>query len=208
MTCLKLPNPYPFADSRRSAPKIVFFAWLALALCSFALPKSTLAATVWTGPMVSFERAATGDPALEANQDRITDSVWITRDVRSGIFNAVSEEFYLADSPADTEWAWDLAGFNGGREISAVNYKNLSFNPWEIAHGGRGGGPPNTVGIAGVLHLISDDIYIDVLFTSWGESGAGGFAYNRSTVPEPGTATLVAFGLMGLASRRRAKASC
>ena len=44
---------------------------------------------------------------------------------------------------------------------------NLEFSPWVEAHGGSRGGPPATVGIPGVLHLISDDIYIDITITSW-----------------------------------------
>jgi hypothetical protein len=32
-----------------------------------------------------------------------------------------------------------------------------------------------------VVHLITDDIYIDIKFTQWTQSGGGGFAYVRST---------------------------
>jgi hypothetical protein len=32
-----------------------------------------------------------------------------------------------------------------------------------------------------VLHLINEDIYLSVEFTQWGQKGAGGFAYTRST---------------------------
>ncbi|MEO6035718.1 MAG: Ig-like domain-containing protein [Verrucomicrobiota bacterium] len=41
-------------------------------------------------------------------------------------------------------------------------------------------GPPATIGLNAVVHLVSEDIYIDIKFTSWGGS-AGGFAYQRST---------------------------
>ena len=174
-----------------------------LVLFLFLSPSTSLAGTVWSGPMISFEKVAFGNPALEANQDRITDSVWISRASNMGIFNVASEDFYLAASPANTEWAWDLAGFNSGLTITAANYEALEFNSWEVAHGGRGGGPMDTIGVAGVVHLITDDIYIDIMFTSWGSSGSGGvFSYNRSTVPEPGTSTLVAIGLSGMAARR------
>jgi hypothetical protein len=36
-----------------------------------------------------------------------------------------------------------------------------------------------------VLHLISDNIYLSVEFTSWGMAGAGGFSYLRSTPAPP-----------------------
>jgi len=177
-----------------------------VSLWLLAVPSSALATTVWSGPTISFSKVASADPTLEANQDRITDAVWITRGISGGgIFNAATEELFLrGGSPADTEWAWDLAGFNAGLEIAASNYENLEFNEWTTAHGGEGGGPPATVGIAGVVHLISDDIYIDIMFTSWGAMPAAGgsFSYLRSTVPEPDTALLLAIGLMGFSSGR------
>lgn len=173
--------------------------------CLLAAPSSALATTVWSGPMISFGKAAFADPTLAASQDRITDSVWITRATSAGLFNASTETLFLrSTSPTDTEWAWALAGFNVGLEIVATNYENLEFNTWVIAHGGQGGGPPSTVDIPGVLHLISEDIYIDITFTSWGmtsESG-GSFSYVRSTVPEPNSALLLVIGLLGLSSMR------
>lgn len=187
----------------------VFFL---VAVGLFAAPSSPLAATVWNGPDISFSRATFADSALEANQDRITDSIWITRGTTGGgIFNAASETGFTGTSPADSEWAWELAGFNSGLEIAASNHHNLQFNTWRTANGGQGGGPPSTVGVPGVLHLISEDIYIDIMFTAWGATpGSGGFfAYTRSTapVPEPGTAMLVTFGLCGLGVLRRARSA-
>ncbi len=164
--------------------------------------------------MISFSKSAFADPSLEVNQDRITSSVWLTRGSVAGLFNAASESQYLGTlSPADTEWAWDLAGFNSGLDISAANYEALDFNPWVVANGGTSGGPPSTVDIAGVLHLISEDIYIDIRFTSWGSgrlpSPSGGtFSYQRSTViPEPDCALLLGLGLIGLAAGRRGAGS-
>ena len=51
-----------------------------------------------------------------------------------------------------------------------------------------------------MLHLISDDIYLSIKFTSWGGS-SGGFSYNRSTpaVPEPSSAVLILAGLAAAA---------
>lgn len=200
MILLSGPTSYSTDQQRRSAPWLVVFV---IAMGAVAMPSVGMAGTVWSGPMVTFEKIGNADHTLEANQDRITVAVWITRETRFGLFNASSESLYIETSPADTEWAWDLAGYNSGLDVSAANYANLEFNVWAIAHGGMGGGPPSTVGAAGVLYLISDDIYIDILFTAWGQSGSGGsFAYQRSTVPEPGTFVLVALGVCGLARRR------
>ncbi len=149
----------------------------ALALASLALPVATKGATVWTGPPTTFTKAAGADPTLPANQDRITPNVWITRAGTTGIYNAKSEtSFTHGVSPAGTEWA------NG----TTTNYASLTYQPWEPWTGGAGGGPPSTVGRAAVLHLISEDIYLDIKFTSWGSGalGGGAFAYERST-PTP-----------------------
>ena len=65
-------------------------------------------------------------------------------------------------------------------------------------------------GVDAVVHLITEDIYIDIRFLSWttgngqGGTGGGGFSYMRST-PAP-VATLredivVDFGIIGLWAR-------
>ena len=52
------------------------------------------AATVWNGPTVTFTKAAFADWTQPANQDRITDNVWITRTNSHGIFNIKAEPFF------------------------------------------------------------------------------------------------------------------
>jgi hypothetical protein len=41
--------------------------------------------------------------------------------------------------------------------------------------------PKNVVGKNLVLHLIEDDIYLAVKFTSWSNGKRGGFSYERNT---------------------------
>jgi Bacterial Ig domain len=43
------------------------------------------------------------------------------------------------------------------------------------------GGPLDTIGVNAVLHLIAEDIYIDIKFITWTSVSGGGFAYERST---------------------------
>src|SRR5207302_5466183 len=133
----------------------------------------TKAAQVWTGPSIGFTNFAGSDPMAPSSQDRITPSVWLTRNSDRGIFNAVVENTYTHSlSPIGTEWAYG--------ELS--NYSSLIYNDWEDWFGGRNaGGPAVTLGLDAVLHVIPEDIYIAVRFTSWGGNG-GGFSYQRSTL--------------------------
>ncbi|HVU99979.1 MAG TPA: hypothetical protein VHH88_01375 [Verrucomicrobiae bacterium] len=136
------------------------------------------AATIWDGPLVTFSEPET-DPTLEADQDRITPAVWITRAGTMGLFNAVTESaFSHFSSPADTEWA------NG----ELANYASLSFTDWNTWAHGINASPFDTVGVDAVLHLITEDIYIGIKFTFWG-GAEGGFAYERTTAPQIQTVT-------------------
>lgn len=133
----------------------------------------SLKSVIWNGPTISFSKAANADPVLQENQDRITDSVWLTRASNQGIYNIKTETIYTHNlSPAGTEWAYG----------TTANYASLVYKNWEAWNGGSGGGPPSTVGQNAVLHLLGGNIYIDLKFTSWGGSG-GAFSYDRSTPP-------------------------
>jgi PEP-CTERM motif len=110
---------------------------------------------------------------------------WLTRADTQGPFNIRSEPAYTHNlSPSGTEWAFG----------TAADFATLTYTTWEMWAANN---PPATVGRDAVVHLISDDIYLDVKFTSWTNSGGGGFSYVRSTapVPEPGS-----FALLGTAA--------
>jgi len=125
---------------------------------------------IWSGDLITFTKAEGADPTDEANQDRITDNVWITRDNDGGqIFNIKTE---TADdknaSPKDTEWA-----------VGTIeNINDLTFQPFRDALGK----PKEQVGTDLVVHLITDDIYLSLKITSWDEGKKGGFAYERSSM--------------------------
>ncbi len=137
-------------------------------------------AILWTGPSMEFTNQTVSD------QDRITPDVWITRGSSQGIFNSKSEAaFQHFFSPSNTGWA------NG----TIANYATLSYTDWNTWAKTLNGGPPNTVGTNAVVHLISEDIYLDLKFTSW--PSGGGFSYVRSTpnsapVPPALTGTMTA----------------
>jgi hypothetical protein len=130
---------------------------------------TTTGPTVWMGPTVSFSKANGADPNDAANQDRLTDNVWITRGNNGGqIYNAVEESNYnKTNSPVGTEWA----------EGDIADWESLTYQKFRTAVVR----PKNVVGKNLVMHLIEDDIYVQVSFTSWAQGQAGGFAYNRSS---------------------------
>lgn len=124
---------------------------------------------IWSGPSISFEKSDGSDPDEEANQDRITDNVWITRGNNGGqIYNAVSESSAnMTSSPAGTQWAV-------GR---TANLETLNFSNFRSAVGE----PKDVVGTDLVMRLVDENIFIDVRFTSWSQGRLGGFAYERAT---------------------------
>jgi glucose/arabinose dehydrogenase len=138
-------------------------------------PLSGRAATIWNGPLITYTQAAQY-PSPPSDRDQLTSNVAITRAVpvgggTGGIFNAVTESsFNNGVSPADTEWAVGSLG----------NYATLSYTDWTSVGGGRP--VHNLPGQQLVVHLITDDIYLSLQFTSL--SSSPGFSYIRST-PTP-----------------------
>ncbi len=125
--------------------------------------------TIWSGSKITFTKGYETDPNQEVNQDRITDNVWITRG-NSGreIFNAATESSATKGfSPAGTEWAVGTT--------EEIQY--LTFSAFRNAVGS----PRDVAGKDLVLHLIEDDVYIDIKFLSWSQNRSGGFSYERST---------------------------
>ncbi len=127
---------------------------------------------VWTGEKIVFEKNGGADPTLAENQDRITDLIWLTRGNAGGeIYNARTEAQSTQNvSPEGTEWA----------QGTTTNIASLTFQPLRTTIA-----PRDIVGVDLVLHLIEEDIYIDVKFLSWASGGqqnqSGGFSYERST---------------------------
>jgi len=120
---------------------------------------------------VTFSKSDSADPSSASSQDRITDNVWITRANNGGqIYNAASEDSSEKNvSPKGTRWAKGIAS----------NKDNLEFTSFRTAVK-----PKEIVGEKLVMHLVEDDIYINVEFTSWSQGGqdkdAGGFTYERT----------------------------
>jgi len=131
---------------------------------------SLSAQTIWNGDFIIFEKESQSAWELEENQDRITNDVWITRKSSQGIFNIRQEDGYATDlSPMNTAWSFG----------TTAQIDDLSFLPWELAIGSN---PIGALNDDMVLHLLQDDVYIDIKFLSWQGGGAGGgFRYQRAT---------------------------
>jgi hypothetical protein len=151
---------------------------------------------------LGFTKLDGGDPQDPVNQDRITNSVWLTRGFAQGLINAASSadcdpnfgcSYTHNASPANTQWATALVFGNTTQGIVATNYQNLAFSDWETAYGGRGNVGHTIVNRDAVARLCTQncgpapsasDIYLDLRFTDWTEVGSGGgFSYLRAVAP-------------------------
>lgn len=124
---------------------------------------------VWKGDKITFKKTDYATWTNSSSQDRITDSVWITRKNDQGIFNIkVSGGYTYNTSPRGTKWAY-----------GTTSSTSLVFRDWETAVGNY---PPGMVNRDMVMLILKDSIMIDIKFTSWTQGGSGGgFSYIRST---------------------------
>ena len=182
-----------------------------LLLLGLLVSGAAQAASVFTGLDIDFTKDPFADPQLAENQDELTPGVVLTRGDVQGLFNIALESAFGNGSPADTRWAF--ADLNGNpADISALDFDSLVFDDWEDALGGRGALASNILDRIGVVHLITDDIYLEILFTDWGQGGGAGgsFSYVRSdlsAIPLPAALPLLLSGLLGLGVFRRRRAA-
>ena len=127
---------------------------------------------IWSGPSITFVKESGADTTDPANQDAITDLVILTRGLQGALFNVVTESSAGGSSPEGTEWAKGTTD-----DLDTLEFKSLK----PAADNELKNVPDENF----VLHLIEEDIYIDLTFISWENGGSGGgFAYERSTQAE------------------------
>lgn len=124
---------------------------------------------IWQGAPITFTKTDLADWTKAANQDRITDSVWITRQDDKSIFNIKKNSSYGNGSPKGTQWSFG----------TTADIATLTFTDWITAVNNK---PNSAVNKDMVLFLQHEGIYIDIKFTSFSGGGpGGGFEYIRST---------------------------
>ncbi len=123
------------------------------------------AATIWTGPDITWTKSATTPKDVI-----IPGKVELTRGSRNWLYNVAAGESFPpgSQSPKDTQWAMgDISNF------STLNYKTFSSF--------RNGALDRVIlGKPMVVHLVNEDIYFSIKFTVWAHGG-GTVAYTRST---------------------------
>lgn len=116
---------------------------------------------------ITFTKEAYADWTLPENQDRITDTVWITRKDNQGIFNISVEGSYSGQSPLNTLWA--------PTKTSDASLEN--FTSWAVMHNSN---PQSLINDTVSLHIPEAGIYFDiVMITFSGGNNGGGFSYTR-----------------------------
>jgi len=147
---------------------------------SFMFARSAAAQTIWSGLTKSFTKNVASDPTLPQNQDSLTTNVILTRGASGGgLYNIAAEGFYSMNiSPTLTAWATDLN--NPGKTITATNWQSLAFTDWIDAYGGSHTAGGSIAGRNAVVRLTSDNVYLDLRFTSWDAGGGGGYTYLRA----------------------------
>ena len=139
--------------------------------------KITTTPVIWNGPTITFQKVDYANYNQVQNQDVITNLVKITRANSQGLFNIATESSFGGSSPSDTEWALGTLS----------NYANLTYRNWQQAVSYS---PPTSVNKTYVVHLISENIYLELKVLSWTDmSNGGGFSYSRSTCSPPSEPT-------------------
>lgn len=142
--------------------------WLVCFILNLVLCVTSQGQTIWNSGSLTFVKTSAGQT------DNITTDTHLTRGTRHPIYNAVTESDAGGQNwtPGNTQWA-----FGTINNWNTLTYQNL----WTIL-GGSGNIPTNIISGPLVAHLLSEDIYLQITFTSWA-SGSGNFTYTRTTGP-------------------------
>lgn len=199
---------------------------VALVILAVGLSVRADGQTVWAGPDVIVSQPDdTSTPVVDV---LVASVASLERGVAGPLCNVLNGDTCEGGgagtslNPTDFEFAFSGYANPVFSYGSAANYSSYTFDVFHGAAGGRPGeffvGGP----VAGVGHIISEDIYFDIEVTHWQNSGSGdpttrrGFAYRRSSAPAnpvpigplaplATAAALLGLGVAALVKRRRAR---
>lgn len=154
-----------------------FLATVLLAFVAMLMP-SARAQIIWNGPTINFSGGASALISVPPADVIIPGAVSLTRHGNGWLYNTNVDACAqcAAGTPSDTEWAFgalsDYASLTyETMDVLRANEANFDFGAILVTV------PPSPM----VLHLINQNIYIQVTFTSWPQHGVGTFAYTRTT---------------------------
>jgi len=141
-----------------------------------------VASTFWTGSTISFTHDAFSSTVDELTTSHVgsdsTNNVWLTRGTSKPLYNAAAEPAWNGTtSPVNTQWATNFGAF----PVTLANTNVLQYDTFDNVVGQPGNTPENSVGGTFFVHIISDDIYLELTLTAWGMSDGGSFSYTRTT---------------------------
>jgi hypothetical protein len=154
---------------QRFHARFVLAALVLIGPAAAATPANAL--ELWSGRNFVFSRPNFANWTQPQYSDHVSPTVWLTRKDTAGLFNIIEESDWSATSPAGTEWA---AG-------DAVDRVTLTFQPWDAWCAGD---PANVVGVNAVMHVIAEDLFVEIRLDAWSTDAAGaGYSYTRAMQP-------------------------
>lgn len=155
-----------------------------LALGLIGLLPNVHAQIVWTGPNTNYNESPVatfsspngGGADLIIGPTGTNKGVSLTRSFDEVLYNRAAGETTAngSTSPVDTMWAFgSLANFASLSYKTLTAIRNSAVPDFQAA----------ILNKPMVVHLVNENIYLSLTFTSWPQHDAGGFAYTRSTAP-------------------------
>jgi len=156
-----------------------------LSLAAIAcLAPAAHSSTFWNGSSITFTQGTDGTSDI-----LVPGAVALDRGINNVLFNSVTEAGVGISSPADTTWAVGTPSMIGNLSagtipsadsfipLTTVRAQHANFDFAAYLLNGNGSGGPITF----VVHLVNEDTYLTLTFSSWGRFFSGGFSYTRST---------------------------
>jgi hypothetical protein len=148
-----------------------------------AVVPMTRAQTIWNGPTTNFTPSGVYSAATPGTYDLLTADVALARNGDYPLFNSQMETSYdaSAGSPKNTTWA--LGSLTNLDTLIADD----AFETWATVIGGGGDGSNLFNYLPGktyVVHLVSDNIYLQLTFDTWNsanQQGSSLYSYTRTT---------------------------